>query len=559
MFDYAVSPEQVPRTVRPAEPSVVKLMITVTNNTGRDVACSKLVFTFTPGGKVENLVDAEHVNDISSYPAGGTPWEIFKAAGGKHTAIPDSTTGLADGESIAFIFENVVVNQVVGKASIAVAETTSGVYNTSISVLKQEPGLDILELTAIPVQITPGGDSEIAWRTGGASSVTLVTETGTHTVDRDGHLPVRPVETQVYTLTASAGGKSVTAQVTVTVAALRIHSFGAVPAQVAQDDHVAFSWQVAGATSCTLDPGGVDLRPPGGGGIDLPVPVSSPYTLTARGLGRTLSAIVPIQVMPAELTGLTASPQAVPPGGEAVLSWAARWATGFTLQPAGTAFGREVTTAAVTPQRTTTYTLTARGLDPRSRQVTVAVGAVIELLGFTTDPDRPKELTLAWRTQFGSATLATWTSGAPKPAPVDAEGSKTIGLSATDVTSILLRVTGGGVTAEATMLVAGQLVQPGAAVSSFLVGCGSGVNSERSVVAIAWQSSGGLLRGRVRDGFSTKDLSGAAGQADFALGGRVTGQPLWSGDVYVPPAQAGTAQADAAGVAAGAGLSWSVT
>jgi hypothetical protein len=217
------------------------------------------------------------------------------------------------------------------------------------------------------------------------------------------------------------------------------------------------------------------------------------------------------------------------------LSWVAEWASGFRLDPPGQLIDRAVTRLSVAPGRTTTYQLTARGLNSPAREVTVAVGAVIASLGLTAQPGRPHEMVLAWGVECGAAALEVWAGDGPAPgraAPVPPAGDQAIPLPEGQLTSIRLSASGGGVTAAATLHVAGPVAQGGAVLESLALASLSGITSERSRTAVSWQSQG-LLSGQIRDAHSVRELRGATGQAELGLGYRVTRQPLWTGDIYL--------------------------
>src|SRR5207248_2720495 len=93
--------------------------------------------------------------------------------------------------------------------------------------------------------------------------------------------------------------------------------------------------------------------------------------------------------------------------------------------------GREVTELPVAPGRTTTYKLTALGLDPPAKEVTTAAGAAITSFGLTAQAARPGEMVLAWQVECGTAQLEVWTGDGPapgKPTPVPPAGGQAVPL-----------------------------------------------------------------------------------------------------------------------------------
>lgn len=544
MFDYQISPNKVPRTVDPAEPSRVTLMITVTNKTGYDVEVRRLEFTIEAGDGPANLTEAVNLGQIRAQAGAGTKWEFHTSGDGRFLAYPDwPVTGLLAGESISFILSDVIVNRAIGHAVIKVTQTTTSPAETKIEVVKEEPGLAITEFLARPVQVVPDGESMLAWTTTGASKCTLTTEHGgTVEVDRQGSRPEHPVETTRYTLSAEGSGRTIQQTVTVTVATVRIVSFSAAPTGLVKGDQATFRWLVTGATSCSLDPGGIALDPPDEGSHALPVEVSGPYTLTARGYGRTDTRSVQVFVMPAAISSFSAAPRIVPPGSQVTLSWAAQWASGFQVDPPGQSLDRTVNQLTVVPGQSAAYRLTALGQSPPTRAVTVAVGAVIAAFGLTAHAGKPAEMVLVWQVECGSAELQVWTGDGPppgKPEPVPPAADKVVLLTRGQLTNIRLTAAGGGATAVATLYVAGTVAAGGTVLESLTMTSPSGITTERSDVSVSWRAAQGALNGRIRDEHSSKDLRGPAGQADLGLGSRAGQRPLWSGDLYLRPAAAG--------------------
>jgi len=537
MLRYTITPNHVPRTVSPAEPSEVTLMITVANNTAKDIDVRRLSFTIRAGDGVADLTSTDDLPKVRLEAGAGTAWEIFSSGAGQFTAIPNSpVTGVPAGDAVAFILSSVIVNTALGHAVITVTEW--GGSETQLEVAKQEPGLSISEFLAQPVQIVPDGTSVLKWRTAGASKCTLNSEP----VGLSGTKPVSPTETTVYTLSAEGGGRTIHQQLTVTVTTVRILSFSASPTRLVKGDETTFRWLVAGATSCILEPGDFVLQPTGGGSKALPIDVSDFHTLAAHGYGRSDHRSVPLTVVDAVISSFTAAPQIVPPGGEVTLRWAAAWTSGFRLDPPGQSLERTVSSLAVAPRQPTTYRLTAHGQNPPAREVTVAVGAAIACLGLTAHPGKPDEMVLAWLVECGTAALEVWTGDGPapgKPGEVPPAGDQVIPLAPGKLTNIRLTGSGGGANPAVSLHVAGPVVQGRAVLSSLQLASPSGITTERSLAAVSWLTSGGTFSGRIRDQFSYKDLSGPAGQAELKLDTRVTAKSLWTGDIYLREASAG--------------------
>jgi len=545
MFDYTITPNAVPRSVSAADPSKVKLMITITNKTGHDVDTRRLAFVIQAGDGPANLVDHASLSRIRAEAGTGTQWDFHTNGDGRFLAYPGSPfPGLLAGESIAFVLSEVTVNDALGHAVIKVTETTDSQAETEILVAKQDPGLAITEFMALPVQVNPDKESTLTWKATGGSDYRLTTERSSDEVDAEGSKRVNPVETTVYTLSATGGGRTISQQVTVTVSTVRILDFSAAPDRVVKGDETTFRWQVSGADSCTLEPGGIVLSPPDRGSKPLPVEVTSSYILVARGYGRTQTRSWLVTVMQAAVTSFTATPRVVSPGGEVILSWAAEWASGFRLDPPGQSLDRMVSRLVVAPGQSTTYRLTAQGLSQPFREITVAAGAVIAGFGLTARSGKPDDVVLAWRVECGVARLEVWHGDGPapgQPKPVPAAGDQVVPLPRGQLTSARLTAEGGGVTAVATLHIGGPVAVGATVLESLNVGSPSGISTERSVVSASWQATQGSLDGWIRDEYTSRDLRGLEGQAELGLGYRIARRPLWSGDIWLIPPQAAAA------------------
>jgi hypothetical protein len=532
MLRYTITPKQVARTRRPRDPSVVDLRLTVTNDADRDVACDRLDFTAQPGDGPDNLTDEEHVGAIAPAAAPGTPWYILSDDVGGFTAIPRLPGfRLAPDQSIAFVLRGVVVNAVEGTATI----TIGGAGGGRVSVVKNDGRPVISDFRGTPAEIELGGASELSWTASGASSYTL--KTGTETIPFDRYetgYRVTPTTTTTYTLTADGDGPPAVAQFTVAVRPLRIHEFRAQPAELTQGDQVTLHWVVSSARTVVIDPGHHEVNREAGS-LPLPLSASQRFQLTASREGQPPEQrSVDVTVMPVNIRELVADPPVIAPGGSALLRWDTTWANGFQLTPPGADLDRWADQYEVRPAATTTYGLTARGLQPQRREVTVAVGAAITQLGFTADPAQPGGIRLRWEVLCGKAHLGTGPGSQPPLAPVPAVGDQWVPLSARP-TYIRLVASGDGPVGggEALLILGGFAVVGALRLSSFEVSAASGVTSPRTESTVDWASAGGVVSGSVRDGDGRQQLGGESGRRRVRIGSRVAYQPLWEGDLAV--------------------------
>lgn len=152
-----------------------------------------------------------------------------------------------------------------------------------------------------------------------------------------------------------------------------ITAFTATPAEIALGARATIAWHVTGADVCTLAPGPVTLPSPASGTLDVPVLRTTIFTLEALAVAGQASASATVTVMPTTVDGFSADPPGpVRRGTPVTLRWSTQFASSCAIdQGVGEVplSGDRV----VTPAQTTVYTLTAAGLDPQARSVTVEV------------------------------------------------------------------------------------------------------------------------------------------------------------------------------------------
>lgn len=152
-----------------------------------------------------------------------------------------------------------------------------------------------------------------------------------------------------------------------------VTSFAVDQTEVALGQTVTFTWATQNADVCLLAPGQVPLTPPAVGTLALSIPSTAVYTLTALSKGGTaVSEALTVTVESVAVDSFTADPPTVSSGAPATLAWKTRHASGCSIdQGVGpvAVSGQTV----VKPAATTTYSLTANGLDPEVQEVTVTV------------------------------------------------------------------------------------------------------------------------------------------------------------------------------------------
>lgn len=168
----------------------------------------------------------------------------------------------------------------------------------------------IATFDAVPDYIIAGNRASLTWTVTGARSVSI--DNGIGSVALRGTRTVIPNTTTVYTLTAAnqAGTVTATAQVMVTgtsSASTRanpplINSFTVTPSAISAGDSALLGWNVANATSASLNQGIGNVNPASGTQSTTPAATTT-YVLTAaneagsvsRGIIVTVTGSIPVQ------------------------------------------------------------------------------------------------------------------------------------------------------------------------------------------------------------------------------------------------------------------------
>ncbi len=229
--------------------------------------------------------------------------------------------------------------------------------------------LVVTSFDADPLKIAPGESSTLSWTVQGAARVDIAPGIGS--VATNGSRVVSPASTTVYTLTASdAAGKTVSVTVQVVVSGTPspggdvpvINSFAATSTSISPGDSTTLVWNVANATSVTIEPG---LGSFGLSGSTTVSPsATTTYVLVAENASGKSTATVVVTVsgsLPSGLPGIehfSATPSVIADGDASTLTWAVT-GTGTVSIDHGIGAVAPSGTKSVSPSSTTTYTLTA--------------------------------------------------------------------------------------------------------------------------------------------------------------------------------------------------------
>jgi RHS repeat-associated protein len=225
--------------------------------------------------------------------------------------------------------------------------------DVTVTVTYSEPAVI---LTAMPESILSGESSTLSWSSTNADTCEIAPDVGT--VDTSGSIDVSPTETTTYTITATGPGGTVTDDVTVTYPEPTV-SLTATPESILSGESSTLSWSSTNADTCEITPdvGTVDTS----GSIDVSPAEATTYTITATGPGGTATGDVTVTVTyPLPTVSLSADPEIILPGGSSTLSWDSSNAESCVIEPDIGSVDLSGSVV-ISPEETTTYTLTATG------------------------------------------------------------------------------------------------------------------------------------------------------------------------------------------------------
>jgi hypothetical protein len=288
---------------------------------------------------------------------------------------------------------------------------TDGLKATATTTVSTtNPGLvSIATFSASPASIAPGGTSTLNWVVLNATAVTITPGPGSVNAS-SGSSTVSPAATTTYTLTATgANGSTVNATAIVTVTAVpagnpQILRFDASPITIAPGGQSTLSWSTSGAATVTIS--GVTGTLPLNGSTSVTPSQTTTYTLTATSTdGHAVTAPITVTVAPGtipQVVVFSASPQTINAGQSSQLCWQVNGATSINISGGVGTNVAANSCATVSPQSTTTYTLTATNATGQIQaSVTVNVGSVT----ITQFSANPPFLIMA-----GGPVVLTWTT-----------------------------------------------------------------------------------------------------------------------------------------------------
>jgi len=315
------------------------------------------------------------------------------------TAAPDTITA---GQSSQLIWSvkgatNVTISNGIGTVPSQGQKTVSPTQTTTYTLTATATGLPtqtatatitvgpqvgnplIVRFQATPTNIMSGESSTLSWATTGAQTVTISGVSGNLPIN--GSTVVSPTQTTTYTLTATTGSVSVTAQAIVTVGngqLARIVSFSANPTTISTGGSSQLCWNVENATTVSINPGIGTVK--AADCMTVSPTATTIYVLTARNGVGSVTASATVTVNAVKVLTFTSSPEYSTFAGSAVvLSWTTTGATSVNITGNITGPGIPATglpangSLTVNPNTNTDYTLTAYGDGGQAVSVTIQV------------------------------------------------------------------------------------------------------------------------------------------------------------------------------------------
>jgi len=328
--------------------------LTVTNTDNQSASAMVRVVTVKPR-KVQILFFIADPTSIQSGQSSTLTWRIQDA---DSAAISPSIGAVsAEGGSIS-------VAPTTTTTYTLTAKNTGGSDTATVTVIVQQPKPQILECTAIPMNISQGQSARLYYNTVNANTVTITPNVGS--VGTNGNVEVTPAATTNYTITAANTAGTATCSVSVQVTpggAPRIERFSADPLDITAGATSTLVWQVRNAKTVSISPapGSVGLV----GTQDVNPTQTTTYTLTATNSFGTVTANVTVNVAvaptpppPPVITSFTANPpSSTVPGSAVVLTCLATGAARVVISGVGNVGANGNLT--VNPTTTSTYVCVA--------------------------------------------------------------------------------------------------------------------------------------------------------------------------------------------------------
>jgi hypothetical protein len=321
LLSYAISANQSPIQVSPqtGDPSIVTLMIIVSNSTHKSIDCRSISFSFLQGTDAKDFF-SDSTGIGTSAPTG---WNL-QQNGSLFTATPATPeAGRIGATGLTFVLSNIKVNEQVGTTGMTITEVTTG--NTGMldySLAKFPVEFTVGQLKANPISVNQGESTTLSWNCSpgatyalqylnGNDKVTIRETTDGHPLPAVGSYTVENLQSNptifylIVTLTVAGQDQPLVFDswfpVAVVIPNVKINSFTASTQTVDYPgDSVTFTWDVTAATKIQLN--GVNVE-----GNSAPVPVNQTgvFVLQALGQGGPVTSSILVTVSPVKINSFT--------------------------------------------------------------------------------------------------------------------------------------------------------------------------------------------------------------------------------------------------------------
>ena len=272
-------------------------------------------------------------------------------------------------------------------ASTNIATITRSVTVTVTPVVV--PNCTVTSFTVNSPTITAGNSTQLSWTTSNCTSLTLSGGifSGAQSLNSSGTNTGTLNSTTTYTINAVGPNSAFTRQVTVTVTPVivpncTINSFTANPTVISAGGNSNLSWTTSNCTNVTISIPFLGAQPVNGSVNTGALFNNTAYTLTASGVN-TVNQSLTVTVNPivqnnCVINSFTANPTVISAGGNSTLSWTTSNCTNVTIsipflgaQPVN----GSLNTGALS--NTTSYTLSASGVNTVNQSLTVTVNPIV--------------------------------------------------------------------------------------------------------------------------------------------------------------------------------------
>jgi hypothetical protein len=389
--------------------------LTVTNNAGSDTR--DLTITVTQLVVINNFsASATTIN------AGQSTTLAFNVSNSTTRLITDLASGTET--NLATESGTLVVTPATTRSYRLTASNDCNTVTQDVTItVTQAPVISAFTASASP--ICAGQSTTLSWTATGGTAATIAAPGlpgSPVSVDpNSGTLAVTPSSTTTYTLTVTNDAGSATSTTTVTVTpAPTIPTFTATPATINQGQSSTLAWTSANGTSATITDllAGTVINVGLNSSLVVTPATTRTYRLNISGSCGTATQDVMVTVNASVvINSFAASVSPICDGQSSTLSWSATGGTAATISASGLP-GSPVSvnpnsgSLVVTPNTTTTYTLTVTGAGGQSAtsQTTVTVNQPPTINTFTASPttiNAGQSTTLSWTTTNASYTVLT--------------------------------------------------------------------------------------------------------------------------------------------------------